>query len=93
MSRRKKYTKDYKLGCLEYWENSNKTSEEVGKELGIRADQLRHWRTEFSRTNGYQNDLDEKDLEIIRLKKEMAELKEDNEILKKAAAIFSRLKQ
>ena len=58
----------------------------VAKELGIPDWKLRKWVKEASDKLERSSDLDE----LIRLQREIARLKEENEILKKAAAYFAK---
>jgi transposase len=63
-----------------------KTITGVSKELGIPEWKLRKWVKEASDKLERSSDLDE----LIRLQREIARLKEENEILKKAAAYFAK---
>jgi len=93
MGRRKLYTKEYKERAVELYHSTGKSSKDVADELGIHPANLRRWLKEVSegeRSNirvfpGAGNARDE---ELARLRKEVADLRETNEILKKAAAIF-----
>jgi transposase len=95
MARRQKYSKEYKEAAVALSERDDKTVEQVARELGIRGDMLRHWRQEardaeqggFRVFPGQGNPRDE---ELTQLRKENANLREANEILKKAAVIFAQ---
>jgi transposase len=96
MRRRKIYTKEFKESAIELYQSHSeeKTSKEVAEELGITADNLRRWIRE--KEEGEKNNITvfpgqgiPRDEELSRLRKEVADLRETNEILKKAMAIFA----
>jgi transposase len=95
MARRKKYSKEYKEAAVALSEQEGRTVEEVARELGIRGDVLRHWRQEAREAEqkglrAFPGQGNARDVELARLRKENADLREANEILKKAAVIFAR---
>jgi transposase len=62
----------------------------VAKDLGIRESQLYTWRQK-RRLAGLTTEEDKlQQGEIVRLKREMARLEEENAFLKKAAAYFAK---
>jgi len=93
MGRRRLYTKEFKESAMELYHSSGKSAEEVAEGLGIHSANLTRWlreskegKTENIRVfPGQGNPRDE---EVARLKKEVADLRETNEILKKAMAFF-----
>ena len=92
---RRKYDKSFKLMAVELVE-SGKSAREVDRELGIASDLVSRWLREFKRSqgkcftgNGNLNVSDEQ-RELLTLKKQLSELKLENEILKKAVSIFSK---
>jgi len=97
MGRRKVYTKEFKESAMELYHSSGKSAKAVAEDLGIEQTNLSRWlreRKEGEAKNikvfpGQGNPRDE---EVARLKKENAELREINEILKKATAIFATRK-
>jgi transposase-like protein len=95
MARRKTYSKEYKEAAVALSEQDDRTVEQVAQELGIRSDMLRHWRQEAreaeqSGLRAFPGQGTPRDKELARLRKENADLREANEILKKAAVIFAR---
>lgn len=92
----KTYTKEFKLEAIRLMEESGRPSSEVAMELGIRRNQLYKWKdqlanrgeTAFSGKRGRPAKEDQS--ELATLKQENLRLKEENEILKKAAAYFAR---
>ena len=96
MSERREYTQAFKESALELVRQGRK-AREVAQELGICPTNLHRWRRESFEGEvknlkifpGRGNPRDE---EVARLKKENADLRETNEILKKAMAIFAEKK-
>lgn len=93
------YTKEFKLEALELLENSEKSAPQIERDLGITPGLLTKWRTRYqaikqSGEGGEMylelTDIEAARREIRRLKRELAEVKEEREILKKAINIFSR---
>jgi len=94
MGRRKKYAKDFKESAIEYHQDSGKTVKEVAEELGIERSSLSRWlmekrEEEKSGIRAFPGQGNPRDEELYRLRKEIADLKEINEILKKATAFFA----
>ena len=95
MGRRRLYTKEFKESAMELYHSrsSDKTSKEVAEELGISPENLRRWLRESKESEAkdiraFPGQGNPRDEELARLKKENADLKETNEILKKAMAFF-----
>jgi len=90
------YTKEFKLEALELFKSSGKSSGTIERELGITAGLLCKWRDRYQvMTKGSQNSLEPSDFEaakseIKRLRRELANVEEEREILKKTINIFSR---
>jgi len=95
MRKRRKYNREFKESAIELYQrhSEEKSAKEVAEELGISPENLRRWIRE--REEGEKNGLtvfpgqgNPRDEEVARLKKEVADLRETNEILKKAMAFF-----
>jgi transposase len=65
---------------------------QIARELGIRVNQLRKWRLDFEEEErtGAPKRVPTSEDDLGRLRRENAKLKEENEILKKAAIYFAR---
>ena len=67
--------------------------EETARQLGIHANLIHDWKRRLStmkdRETAFPGHGKAKDPELVRLQREYARLKEENEILKKAVGIFS----
>jgi len=93
MERRRTYTKDFKESAVELYESSGKTMAEVAEGLGINPENLRRWLRESeegktSKLKVFPGRGIPRDEEVAQLRKEVADLRETNEILKKAMAFF-----
>ena len=93
MTKRKRFTREFKEEAVKLLLNSDKSIQEIADSLGIHPNNLR-WKCLFLENpkkafpgNGNRRDNDD---EVYRLKKELADMKMENEILKKSIAIFSR---
>ena len=93
-SKRKTYTREFKIEAAKLSYNNDKPVEEIAESLGVSQSSLNRWRREYRDDpdqafpgSGQQK---ERDAEVARLKKELKQSQMENEILKKAAAIFTR---
>jgi transposase len=93
------YTEEFKLEALELLKSSGKTSRQIERELGITAGLLVKWRDRYQVNSKDVNqvhlepsDLEAARAEIRRLQRELAEVQEERDILKKVVNIFSRRK-
>jgi transposase len=94
MGKRKEYTREFKESAMELYHSSNdKTRKEVAEGLGISPENLRRWLREeeegkTSKLKAFPGRGNPRDEEVAQLRKEVADLRETNEILKKAMAFF-----
>ena len=92
----KTFTKEFKIEAVRLMNESDKTAAMVATELGIRRNQLYKWKEQieesgrdaFSKSKG--RPLKENQSEESKLRQENARLREEVEILKKAAVYFAR---
>lgn len=87
---RRNYTLEFKREAVNLAEDSDKTIAEVSRDLGINSNLIRRWKKELANSAVESTSVDDKDAEIRRLRAELRDLKEDHEIIKKAAAYFAR---
>ena len=91
---RKSYTKEFKVRAVQLMRESSKPICQLAEEIGVAENNLYNWRKQLrdKADNAFSNQprLDEKELEIRRLKARVSELEEEREILKKAAVFFAR---
>jgi transposase-like protein len=94
MAERKKYTAEFKANALELLANrGEKSIEDIAKDLGVGSGRLYRWRAAAEKakadgTKAFPGNGNPRDEELAKLRKENRELREANEILKKAAAIL-----
>lgn len=95
MRERKTFTKEFKLEAVRLLQEANKPASEIALELGIRRNQLYKWLDQLKTTGDVVSPKlgrpkkSEQSLEA-KLREENRKLKEENDILKKAAAYFAR---
>lgn len=94
MRTRKQFTPEFKREAGQLLESGSRPGAEIARELGIGRNQLYKWPTEL-RARGAgafpgSGARKERTTEITRLKRELARVTEEREILKKAAAYFAR---
>ena len=95
MSRKqKKYSKEFKLETLALSRTSEKTDSDLERELGLSRGCLYNWRKQLERDGhqafrgkGCQKAEEER---IRQLERELAIVRQERDILKKAMAIFTR---
>jgi transposase len=100
MTRKRKpytsYTREFKREAVRLMEASDRPAAEIARELGVRRNQLYKWKEQlqnegegaFSGQRGRPKK--EKQNELSTLRHENERLREELEILKKAAAYFAR---
>lgn len=89
-----RYTQEFKLEAVRLADESDKPMTEVARELGVRVNQIYKWKQQLEHHGaaafpgqGRQAGLE---AENARLRRELAQAKEDNTILKKAAQFFAK---
>jgi transposase len=89
---RRLFTREFKLEAVRMAAVDGRPKAQVARQLGIRVNQLRKWRQEFEAENARPNPTSPAvatdDVEQLRL--EIARLRIENEVLKKAAMYFAR---
>ena len=91
---RQRFTKEFKIEAVRLAANSDLSKRQIANELGISEALLYRWCREFQQeqNNAFKQECRPQSLEEEnrRLRLENQRLKEDKEILKKAAAYFAR---
>lgn len=94
MKERKTYTREFKLEAVRMSMEDGRSGAEVAKELGIHRNLLYKWRKAFLEDEEEsfpgRGNLKASEAELQRLRREVARLREDREILKKALVFFSK---
>ena len=93
----KAYPESFRKEAVRLADLPDRSAADVAKELGIHVGQIYNWRTQFNKlskgqftvSDGTNYSIAEK-AEIRKLKKQVAELKEERDFLKKATAYFAK---
>lgn len=94
MTKRKGFSAEFKREAVRLLETSQKPPSDLARELGVRRNQLYKWKEQLEQRGagafpgkgrrGTASD------EVTRLKRELEHVKEERDILKKAAAYFAK---
>jgi len=93
--RRKKFTREFKEEAVKLLERDARSGDEIAQELGVRRAILYRWRRELGLQPAAVGSVAEalspnEREELKRLRREVAQLRMDKEILKKATAFFAK---
>lgn len=86
---RKKYDEDFKKRAVRLSYSSERNVQAVADSLGIHRSVLMRWRKQYT-PNGEITQAAEQNDENKKLRMRIAELEEENDILKKASAYFAK---
>jgi transposase len=92
MVKRQRFTKEFKLDAVRLWKSSGRPAAAVARELGLRRNHLYKWQAELD-TQGdraFPGSGRRADDELARLKRDLARVTEERDILKKAAMYFAK---
>ena len=81
------FTDDFKRDAVAQITEGGYPAKEVSERLGVSTHSLYAWKRKFAKAVSGDT---EKDAEIRRLKRELARVSEERDILKKATAYFAR---
>ena len=89
---RRVHSDQFKRNAVERWIKSGSPAAVIGRELGIVPTLLPTWREKYAAetTNAVNGRVESLEDENRRLRRENASLREDREILEKAAAFFAK---
>lgn len=94
--KRRKFTREFKVEALRLVEQSGKPLTRVARELGIRADLLHGWKRRFGTGASAEEvfpgngSLSPEAEENRKLRRRLAEVEQERDFLKKAAAYFAQ---
>lgn len=86
---RRKYDEEFKRRAVRLSYSSERSIKTIAESLGINTNMLHRWRREYT-PDGDKTQMTEQNDELKKLRYRIAELEEENEILKKASAFFAR---
>ena len=91
---RRRYDRDFKEGAVRLVLDGGRSVRSVARDLGIHENMLQRWKQEYLEDpehscpgKGHMKPHEE---ELLKMKRRIADLEEEREILKKALAIFSK---
>jgi transposase len=92
MSKRKKYSPEFKRGAVEQANQPGVSCAQVARELGIEANVLSRWKREAAagKASAFTGTGKPRDEEIAQLKRELARVKKERDFLREAATFFAR---
>ena len=92
--KRRTFDREFKIEAVRLVTEKGRSVAEVARNLGIHPNSLSNWKRDFlaDKENSFpgKGNLKPEDEEIRRLKRELADVKEERDILKKATAFFAK---
>ncbi len=93
MTRRKKYSKEFKMDAVSLFAEQGYTRAEAARSLGLNANMLGRWAKEFQSSDGQafrgNGKLTPEQEEVRKLKAQVKRLEMEKDILKKATVFFA----
>ena len=91
---RRKFTREFKLEAVKLVRDRGVSYAQASRDLGVHVNVLRKWIADFDADPAQafpgQGQMKPEQAEIERLRREVAKLKAERDILKKAAAYFAK---
>jgi len=91
-NKRRSYTREFKLDAVKMLIEQDRTAADVARSLGINPNLLLRWKNKFEEEGSLafpgHGKLKPEDEEVRRLRRELAEARQERDILKKAMAYF-----
>ena len=91
---RRKFTREFKLEAVKLVKERGVAVSQASQDLGVHQTQLRQWVKDFGGDPQHsfpgRGQMKPEQAEIAQLKREVAKLKAERDILKKAAAYFAK---
>ena len=91
---RKSYTQEFKRSVIDHWQSSGKTGPEVAREFGVNVWKLRDWKRQYGPQakpvdGPMPQTPEEMSREIQQLRRDLARVTVQRDILKKTMGILS----
>lgn len=94
MGKRRRYDKQFKVDAVRLITENGRRATEVARDLGIHVNLLYLWKKQLAEDPEYafpgHGRLKPADEELRQLRRKLADVEEERDILKKALAIFSK---
>jgi len=92
---RRKYSKEFKQDAVDLLRAGDKSGRQIASDLGIDCSMLSRWSREFPAPDDASPESEDEQVtisakELKKLQRELAIVREERDILKKAVAIFSQ---
>lgn len=89
--KRRTFTEEFKQDAVHMLDQNGASMAEVSRNLGVHVNLLRKWKQQMTeKQKEHSRELSEAErLELARLREENKRLRQERDILKKAAAIFA----
>jgi transposase len=92
MSKRRKFSSEFKRGAVEQACQPGVSCAQVARELGINANMLYRWKRQVENEgrHAFGGSGNPRDEEVAALKRELARVKKERDFLREAATFFAR---
>lgn len=92
MSKRKKYSPEFKREAVLLTQHLGVSKAQVARELGVNVNSLGSWCREYEAAGGqaFPGKGNPRDVEVARLRRELARIKKERDFLAEAAAFFAK---
>jgi transposase len=92
MSKRKRYSPEYKREIVDLVRRSKSSCRQIGLEVGVNPNMLTRWVREADGSGGkaFPGGGTPRDEEVARLKRELSRVTKERDFLKDAAAYFAK---
>lgn len=95
MTKRRSFTREFKVEAVRLLERGEKKAADLARELNVPRNRLYKWQEQLRATGKEgafpgQGRRSGREAELARLKSENERLREENDILKKAARLFAK---
>ena len=92
MSKRRKFSAEFKREAVELTGTQSVTVSQVARDIGVNANQLTRWRRELIQAKGkvFTGAGVPRDQEIATLKRDLVRVKKERDFLRDAAAFFAK---
>lgn len=87
---RRTFTEDFKQEAVRLTETSGRTNAQVAKDLGLGLSTLTRWKRRYREADLLAGPHEDTAKELVRLRKENELLRQEREILKRAATFFAK---
>jgi transposase len=95
MIEKRKYDREFKINAVKLYQNGKKPRAEVGRDLGVPESTFAKWVREVEKEGELkafpgEGKIKASHEELYHLRRELSEIRQERDILKKALAIFSQ---